>query len=80
MTKQRIRYLTKKPIGREIGLQFCVGQRVRLSELGRQRTPRAKTQTGTIVVLPTASSVYILFDENKRPTKLHRSYAELDDG
>jgi len=79
MTTQRIRYLTARP-GPEIGAQeFRLGQRVRLSELGRARTPKAKSQTGRIVGLPGPSSVDILFDGNKRPTQLHRSYIEVDD-
>ena len=79
MTTQRIRYLTARP-GPEIGAQeFRVGQRVRLSELGRARTPKARAHTGRVVALPAPSTVEILFDGNKRPTKLHRSYIEIDD-
>jgi hypothetical protein len=79
MTPKRIRYQTAKP-GPEIGAQeFCLGQRVRLSELGRARNPKARTQTGRVVGLPAPSSAEILFDGNKRPTQLHRSYIEVDD-
>jgi hypothetical protein len=80
MKTQRLRYLRAKSLGSGIDAQeFRVGQRVRLNELGIARTPRSSPRTGTVVGLPTASSIAILFDGNKTPTKLHRSYVELDD-
>lgn len=76
MKTQRLR----SPLGPGISAQeFRVGQRVRLSDLGIARTPKCTTWIGTVVGLPAASTVDILFDGNKRPTKLHRSYVELDD-
>lgn len=61
--------------------EFQVGDRVRLSELGKSRTPRTKSR-GTVVRIPgwTAAqgSVQVLFDGNKEPTKMHRSYLEID--
>jgi hypothetical protein len=81
MTTQRIRYLTGKRSGPGSGAQeFRAGQRVRLNELGKARTPRAKAQTGSVVGLPSPGSVAIVFDGNKKATRLHRSYVELDDG
>ena len=61
--------------------EFQVGDRVRLSELGKSRTPRTKSH-GTVVRIPrwtgTPGSVQVLFDGNKEPTKMHRSYLEID--
>jgi hypothetical protein len=60
--------------------QFRVGDRVRLSELGRSRAPKAKVQTGVVVRLPgpSAGGIQVIFDGNRAPTRIHRSYIELD--
>ena len=58
--------------------EFRVGQRDRMSELGIARSLKSTARFGTVVGLPAPSSVDILFDGNKRPTKLHRSYVEVD--
>jgi hypothetical protein len=72
--------LKAKLLAPEIEIQeFRVGQRVRFSEVGMARSPRSTARTGTVVGLPAASTVDVLFDGNKRPTKLHRSYVELED-
>ena len=59
------------------------GDRVRLNELGASRSPKIKVQAGTVVALSShksrSASLSILFDGNKRPTTLHRSYVELDE-
>ena len=59
---------------------FRVGDRVRLSELGKSRAPRTRIQTGRVVKLPKSKSggtaIGVLFDGNKLPTRLHRTYIE----
>lgn len=63
-------------------INLALGDRVRLSELGISRSPKTKARTGVIVALPwlTGSAILsVLFDGNKRPTRLHCSYLELDD-
>jgi hypothetical protein len=59
------------------------GDRVRLNELGASRSPKIKVQAGTVVALSShksrSASLSILFDGNKRPTKVHRSYLERDE-
>jgi hypothetical protein len=75
MKTQQFRF----PLGPGANAQeFRVGQRVRLSDLGIARSLKSTARIGTVVGLPAASSVDILFDGNKRPTKLHRSYVEVD--
>ena len=56
---------------------FAVGDRVRLSALGRERCPQMKDVVGTIVKasrLP--SSLAILFDGRRTPVVMHRTYIE----
>jgi hypothetical protein len=67
----------------EAAPQFRVGDRIRLSALGKSGAPRTKVQTGVVVRIPEPSSggrsVQVMFDGNKLPTQIHRSYVELDD-
>jgi hypothetical protein len=80
MKTERLHYRKGIPLGLGVAAkEFRVGQRVRLSELGITRTPKATVRIGTVVGLPAASTIDVLFDGNKRPTKLHRSYVELDE-
>jgi hypothetical protein len=59
--------------------QFRVGDRVRLSELGKSGAPRTKVQTGVVFSVPVGGrSVQVIFDGNRQPTRIHRSYIELD--
>ena len=62
---------------------FRLGDRVRLSELGKSRAPRTRIQTGRVVKLPKSNSggtaIGVLFDGNKLPTWLHRTYIERED-
>ena len=59
--------------------QFRVGDRIRLSELGKSAAPRAKVHTGVVVSVPDGGmSVGVIFDGNRQPTRIHRSYIELD--
>ena len=62
-------------------IELKPGDRVRLNELGVSRSPKIKVHTG-VVALPrlTGSAIIsVLFDGNKRPTRVHCSYVELDD-
>ena len=60
---------------------FKIGDRVRLSALGKARSPRS-IPTGQIVSLvsrkPGYGSVRVLWDGLKAPRRLHASYIELD--
>ena len=62
-------------------IELKLGDRVRLSELGVSRSPKIKVHTGVVAVSWLASSaiIVVLFDGNKRPTRIHCSYVELDD-
>jgi hypothetical protein len=64
-------------------IELKPGDRVRLNELGASRSPKIRVRTGTVVALSShksrSASLGILFDGNKRPTKVHQSYVELDD-
>jgi hypothetical protein len=65
-----------------VGKTFQLGDRVRLSELGRSRAPRSQGKVGRIVKIPKSRSglriFEVLFDGNKLPTRLHRSYIERE--
>lgn len=79
MNPERLRYLRAKLSETEAEVQeFFLGQRVRFSELGKVQSPKSAKRVGTVVGLPATSSVDVLLDGNKSPTKLHRSYIELD--
>jgi len=56
--------------------EFWPGQRIRLSALGRARSPRIKVHTGVIVGEAPGSGVRIILDGSKTPMKLHKSYIE----
>jgi hypothetical protein len=59
--------------------QFQVGDRVRLSELGRTRVPGKRTAVGTVSVenrLAVSDNVRILFDGSKRSMRLHHTWIE----
>jgi hypothetical protein len=56
---------------------FKRGDRVKLSEFGKSSSPHARVEFGVVVVVPKGGrSVWVLFDGNKRPTPVHRSYIE----
>ena len=56
-------------------LAFKVGERVRLSERGRQRFRRLSDVAATVVGYSRISSaVNVIFDGNKSSTSLHTSY------
>jgi len=64
-------------------IELKSGDRVRLNELGASRSPKIRVRTGVVVAFSGrrsgGASLGILFDGNKRPTTLHRSYVELDE-
>jgi hypothetical protein len=58
--------------------RFKLGDRVRLSQLGKQRTRKPTTETGTVVGLVNHStgSVRVLFDGLRTAKSLHWTYIE----
>jgi hypothetical protein len=57
---------------------FMIGDRVRLSELGRSRSPNM-TATGVVVSASRTGTMYmVLLDGRSRPVQLHWSYLELE--
>jgi hypothetical protein len=56
--------------------EFRPGQRIRLSALGKARSPRIKVHTGVIVGEPLGRGVRIILDGSTTPMKLHKSYIE----
>jgi len=57
----------------------AIGDRVRLSELGRRRCPRISADRGTIVGFTRRSTgARVLFDGRKSAVLFHASYLELD--
>ena len=66
-------------IGEAQAHRFQVGDRVRLSELGRTRFPARQSELGTIAVERRKSdgdSVRVLFDGSKSAARLHESFIE----
>jgi len=69
--------------GEMTSIEFKLGDRVRLNELGISRSPKIRARNGVVVACfsrgSRSASLSILFDGNKRPTRVHTSYVELDD-
>jgi hypothetical protein len=58
-------------------MTFEVGDRVKLSELGKSRSTKATKEFGVVAGIPRGGwSVRVLFDGNIEPTQLHISYIE----
>lgn len=56
---------------------FKVGTRIKLSPLGKERSRRAKVQTGVVVGKPfQTDAVRVQMDGMKQPITLHVSYIE----
>jgi hypothetical protein len=56
---------------------YQVGDRVKLSELGKSRLPNAVAELGVVTALPKGKrSVWVRFDGNKSSTRIHASYIE----
>jgi len=64
-------------------IEIKLGDRVRLNELGTSRCPRIRIRTGVVVALSghngPSASLGILFEGNKRGTRVHTSYIERAD-
>jgi hypothetical protein len=60
-------------------IELRPGARVRLSALGKIRSPRIKFHTGVIVNVTDGSDrVRVLWDGRKAPVTIHSSYIELE--
>ena len=58
---------------------FQVGDRVRLSQLGRQRMPRNKSTTAKVVGYGRSDTrIRVVFDGTAYPVSIHASYLEPD--
>lgn len=58
---------------------FRVGERVRLSELGRERMPRSKSITAKVVGYGRSDTrIRVVFDGSSYPISIHVSYLERD--
>lgn len=56
--------------------RYEVGDRVKLSDLGKTRSPRL-AGSGLVVAVPRGGrSVWVRFEGNTSPTPLHASYIE----
>ena len=53
------------------------GTRVRLSNLGKERCPRLKSESGIILRRNGPSTIRVQFDGRKNPVTLHQSYIEF---
>jgi hypothetical protein len=59
--------------------QFQTGERVRLTELGRQRMPRNRVTTAVVIGYGrTESRVRVRFTGSANPVSIHVSYLERD--
>jgi hypothetical protein len=55
--------------------EFKVGDRVRLSTIGLERSPRMNSTGGVVVgVTGTGNAYRVLFDNNKLAVLMHKSY------
>jgi hypothetical protein len=64
-------------MGDHDGSELKSGMRIRLSALGRARSPRMKVHTGVIVGLTDGSEgVRVMMDGSKSPITLHETYIE----
>lgn len=61
-------------------IKFRVGDRVKLSEFGKARCPRAQRDVGCVVAVPKPTKggrrIRVHFDGNKLPTTVDPSYIE----
>jgi hypothetical protein len=59
-------------------MRFNSNDRVRFSELGRERNPRLKDKCGVILSSTKTKHIFlVLLAGNKTPTRLHATYLEL---
>jgi hypothetical protein len=77
--------INKARVAREAGMpgeqeSFQVGERVRLSELGRERMPRSKSHTAKVVGYGRSDTrIRVVFDGAAYPVSIHVSYLERDE-
>lgn len=58
---------------------YRVGDRVRLSELGKERMPRSKATTAKVVGYGRSDTrIRVVFDGSAYPVSVHVSYLERD--
>jgi hypothetical protein len=58
---------------------FRIGDRVRLSQLGKDRMPRNKSTTAKVVGFGRSDTrIRIVFDGSRYPVSIHTSYLERD--
>ena len=58
---------------------FQIGDRIRLSALGRSRMTRSRATTGKVVGFGRSEAVLrIVFDGSNYPVSIHSSYLERD--
>lgn len=55
------------------------GDRVRLNQLGRERSPKVAVDKGVIVGRTRGSGFYVLLDGNVTPSLFHQTYIDRDD-
>jgi hypothetical protein len=54
-----------------------IGERVKLTALGKERSPRIAEKVGTVIRrTPYSSIVGVLFDGNRLSTSIHKDYIE----
>jgi hypothetical protein len=59
--------------------EFKVGDRVRLSAIGLERSPRMSRNGGVVVGVASSGNAYrILFDNKKLAILLHKSYVTAE--
>jgi hypothetical protein len=57
---------------------FATGDRVRLNEVGRARSPKLGQRLGTVEgVSRTGNSLRVVFDGGRTANSIHRSYLEV---
>lgn len=64
----------------KIPLPLRSGDRVRLNQLGRERSPKVAVDKGVIVGRTRGSGFYVLLDGNVTPSLFHQTYIDRDDG
>jgi hypothetical protein len=60
-------------------LRLRSGDRVRLNQLGKERSPKIAVETGVIVGRTRGSGFYVLLDGNATPSLFHHTYIDRDE-
>ena len=78
LSNKYMRIAGNKPMAAEEE-DFRIGERVRLSALGRERMPRNRATTAKVVGFGRSDTrIRILFDGSRYPVSIHVSYLEKD--